>query len=175
MNRFVKAPLQFIESLADRIVSVAGALIFAQLPVFIVQYQQRLGGHVDELKHLIAKYKQYAAANERTIDEYINIHLQSNVKEFVSTGQLMNENLVRFNDLSAALKQISDSTGITKLFMFIKNIDMDIYRATMKNFVPGITFNRDAIEYAIVGVIIFMSVYFLIKKTVRVLYNRYSG
>ena len=85
MNRFIKAPFSFLESLLDRIISVAGALIFAQMPAFIVQYQQRLGGHVDELKHLIGKYKSYAASNNRSLDEYINIHLQSTVKEFAST------------------------------------------------------------------------------------------
>lgn len=172
MNRIIKAPLNFLESLADRTVSAAGALIFAQLPVFIVQYQQRLGGHVDELRRLVEKYKHYAANNNRTLEEYINIHLQSGVKEFASTGQLMNENLARFNDLSAGLKEITDHTGIVKLFMFFKNLDMDIYRGTMKNFVPGITFNTDAILYALIGIIVFMLVYFLIKRTIQALVSR---
>ncbi|HPS56721.1 MAG TPA: DUF2937 family protein [Spirochaetota bacterium] len=175
MNRFIKAPFSFLESLLDRIISVTGAIVFAQMPAFIVQYQQRLGGHVDELKHLINKYRSYAASNNRTLDEYINIHLQSTVKEFASTGQLMTENLTRFNELSKALKELADSTGIVKLFMFFKNIDIDIYRGTMKNFVPGITFSTDAILYGIIGVIIFMSIYWLIRKTVTVIISKVKG
>lgn len=175
MNRFIKAPFSFLESLLDRIISVTGAIVFAQMPAFIVQYQQRLGGHVDELKHLINKYKSYAASNNRSLDEYINIHLQSTVKEFASTGQLMTENLSRFNELSKALKELTDSTGLVKLFMFFKNIDIDIYKGTMKNFVPGITFSTDAILYGITGVIIFMSLYWLIKKTVTVIIRKARG
>ncbi len=175
MNRFIKAPFSFIESLVDRIISVTGAIIFAQMPAFIVQYQQRLGGHVDELKHLIDKYKSYAASNNRTLDEYINVHLQSSVKEFASTGQLMAENLERFNELGKALKELADSTGLIRLFMFFKNIDIDIYRGTMKNFVPGITFSTDAVLYGITGVIIFMSIYWLIKKSVNLIIRTIKG
>lgn len=175
MNRFIKAPFSFIESLVDRIISVTGAIIFAQMPAFIVQYQQRLGGHVDELKHLIDKYKSYAASNNRTLDEYINVHLQSSVKEFASTGQLMAENLARFNELGKALKELADSTGLIRLFMFFKNIDIDIYRGTMKNFVPGITFSTDAVLYGITGVIIFMSIYWLIKKSVTLIIRTIKG
>jgi hypothetical protein len=175
MNRFIKAPFRFLESLLDRIISVAGALIFAQLPAFIVQYQQRLGGHVDELKHLIGKYKSYAAANNRSLDEYINIHLQSTVKEFASTGQIMSENLSRFNELSKALNELTDSTGLMKLIMFFRNLDIDIYRGTMKNFVPGITFNTDAILYGFIGILIFMSAYFLIKKGLIAIFKKTRG
>lgn len=172
MNRILRAPLKFLESLADRTISAAGALVFAQLPAFIVQYQQRLGGHVDELGRLIARYKSYASVNDRTLEEYINIHLQSNIKEVVSTGQLMTENLSRFNELSTSLKQITDSTGITKLFMFLKNLDLEIYRGTMKNFVPGITFSRDAVLYAIIGIIIFMTSYLFIRKIICIITRR---
>lgn len=175
MNRLIKAPLSFLESLLDRIVSVTGAIIFAQMPAFIVQYQQRLGGHVDELKHLIDKYRAYAASNNRTLEEYINIHVQSSVKEFASTGQLMTENLTRFNELGKALKELADSTGLVKLFMFFKNIDIEIYRGTMKNFVPGITFSTDAVLYGITGVIIFMSIYLLIRKTITFIISRVKG
>ena len=172
MNRIIRAPLLFIETLTDRIVCAAGALLFAQLPVFIAQYQQRLGGHVDELRRLVEKYKAYAAGNNRSLEEYINIHLQSSVMEFVSTGQLMTDNVARFNELSSALDEITRSGGLVKLFMFFKNIDMEIYRGTMKNFVPGITFSSDAILYGIIGLIIFMALYYLIKRMILSLLNR---
>ena len=84
----------------------------------------------------------------------------------------MQENLARFSELSEALREITDSTGITKLFMFFKNLDLDIYRGTMKNFVPGITFNTDAILYSVIGIIVFMSIYFLVKRSVTALISR---
>ena len=175
MNRLIRAPFIFFESLLDRIITVSGALIFAQMPAFIVQYQQRLGGHVDELKHLVDKFRLYATSNNRTLEEYISVHLESTVKEFASTGQLMNENLTRFNELTAAMKELADSSGLPKLFIFFKNIDMDIYRGTMKDFVPGITFSTDAMLYGLAGIVFFMLFYLLIKKTIATLISRVNG
>lgn len=157
----------FFESVFDRAVSVAGAMIFMQIPAFLVQYQQRLGGHVDELALLIKKYKSAAADNGRTVDEYIGLHLQSSVKEFVSSGKLMLENMERFTDLSAALKSISDSKGILKFISFLKNFDSDIFKAALKNFVPGLSFSLDTVLYGAIGIMVFMSIYFVLKKSLQ--------
>ena len=51
--KILKPIFEFFESVLDRIISAAGALIFMQIPTFLVQYTQRLGGHVDELANLI--------------------------------------------------------------------------------------------------------------------------
>jgi len=164
-SRILKPVGSFFESVIDRFISVAGFLVFVQIPSFLVQYQQRLGGHVDELARIIKSYKSAAAGNSRTVEEYIGLHLQSNVKEFVSTGKLMSENMERFTDLSAALKSLSESKGIIKLFHFIKNIDFDIFKAAFKNFVPAVSLSIDTLFYGIAGIIFFMTIYFVIKKS----------
>lgn len=166
-SKLIKLPGQFFESILDRAVSATGALVFIQIPSFLVQYQQRLGGHVDELALLIKKYRSAAIDNGRTVEEYIGLHLQSDVKEFVSTGKIMSENMERFTDLSAALKSISESKGIIKFFSFIKNFDFDIFKAALKNFVPGISFSIDTIFYGALGIIFFMTTYFIIKKSLH--------
>ncbi len=170
--KILKPVGSFFESVLDRAVSVAGALVFMQIPAFLVQYQQRLGGHVDELALLIKKYKAAAADNGRTVDEYIGLHLQSSVKEFVSSGKLMMENMERFTDLSAALKSISGSKGILKFFSFLKDIDFDIFKAALKNFVPGLSFSFDTLFFGAIGIIVFMSVYFVLKKSLQFLAGR---
>jgi len=170
--RILKPVGSFLESILDRAVSAAGALVFIQVPAFIVQYQQRLGGHVDELAHLIRKYKSAAADNSRTVEEYIGLHLQSDVKEFVSTGRIMTENMDRFTDLSSALKSLTESKGLIKFFHFIKDIDIDIFKAAFKNFVPGISFQIDTILYGAMGIIFFMSIYFVIKKSLLFIITR---
>jgi hypothetical protein len=158
-------PAKFFESLLDRVIAAAGAIIFIQIPSFLVQYQQRLGGHVDELSSLIRKYRVAAAQNGRTLEEYIGLHLQSEVKEFVSTGRIMTENLERLTGLSEALKSISESGGILKFFSFLKNFDIEIFRSALKNFVPGLTFSLDSLLYGAAGIIFFMTIYFVIKKS----------
>ena len=77
----------------------------------------------------------------------------------------MTENMDRYTDLSSALKNLSESKGLVKFFHFIKDIDIDIFKAAFKNFVPGISFHVDTVLYGAMGIVIFMSVYFIIKKS----------
>ncbi len=171
-SRILKNAGLFFESILDRTISAAGILIFIQIPAFLVQYQQRLGGHVDELALLIRRYKSAAADNSRTVEEYIGLHLQSDVKEFVSTGKIMADNMERFTDLSSALKDLSGSKGLIKFFHFIKDMDFDIVKAAMKNFVPGISFSIDTLIFGLLGIIFFMTVYFIIKKSLLFIISR---
>ena len=168
-DKILLKPLKFLEAFIDRIISVVGAIIFIQIPTFIVQYKQRLGGHVDELGRLINQYKSAAAGNGKTVKEYIELHLNSGVNEFISTGELMTENIARFTDLSLTLQNLSESSGIKKLFIFLKSMDLDIFKETYKDFVPGISFNLDSIIYCLVGIIFYMLLYLLIKKSLQFL------
>ena len=84
----------------------------------------------------------------------------------------MTENLERFNDISEALKNLSQSKGIVKLYVFIRDIDYEIFKAALKNFVPGISFNIVTIFYAVAGIIFFMILYFIIKKSLLLLLNK---
>ena len=174
LKKILTAPLIFIEHLADRAVAASGAVIFMQIPAFIAQYIQRLGGHVDELKLLIGKYKAAAADNGRSLDEYIQLHIQSGVKEFASTGKLMTENMERFNFLSDAYQQISGAAGIKQFFLFIRKSDMDIIRRTFSDFVPGISLSFDSLLYAAAGIAVFMSFYLIIKKSISLIFSRFK-
>lgn len=165
IQRILKPIGTFFESLFDRAIASAGFIVFIQVPAFLVQYRQRLGGHVDELALLIKKYKSAAADNGRTVEEYIGLHLQSNVKEFVSTGKIMSGNMDRFNELSSSLKNLSEAKGISKFIVFIRDMDTDIFKAALKNFVPGISFNIETIFYGLLGIVFFMSIYFIVKKS----------
>lgn len=175
ISDFVRKFGLLLEAFFDRIVAVAGAIVFIQIPSFLVQYQQRLGGHVDELARLIRKYKIAAADNGRTVEEYIGLHLQSNIKEFVSTGKLMSENMERFTDLSSALKSITESKGIIKLFQFLKNIDMEIFKGALKNFVPGISFSIDTLLYGFLGIVLSMIIYHIIRRLIILVYSLAKG
>lgn len=163
--RILKQPVLFLGSVLDRVVSACGAVVFMQIPSFLVQYQQRLGGHADELSRLIKMYAVAAAQNGRTVEEYIGLHLKSGVSEFVSTGKIMTENLERYHEISEALKNLSQSKGILKLYVFIRDIQYDIFKAALKNFVPGVSFNGETLIYMLAGIIFFMGLYFILKKS----------
>jgi len=194
IRKILLAPLIFLEAMTDRVVSIIGAIVFMQIPAFMVQYKQRLGGHVDELARVIDQYESAAtehgrvvenyielhlnqyesAATEhgRVVENYIELHLNSDTNEFISTGKLMTDNVERFHELSLSLQNLSEAAKTNKLFVFLRDIDLDIFKGTLRDFVPSISFNLDSILYCIVGLVISMSLYFLICKTLHLLIIR---
>lgn len=175
IKNILTAPFRFILFIFERALAAAGAVTFAQFPSFIVQYQQRLGGHVDELGRIVSKYSEAAAKNNRTIEEYISIHLKSEIIDFISSGKIMADNLSRHTSLSEALISLTESSGIMKLYVFLKTMNYDIFRKTVDNFTPGISFNIDTLIYSLAGIIFTMGIYYMIKKFLYVMKITITG
>ena len=171
IKNFFKTTLKVIEQTIDRITIVAFAILFIQIPHFVVQYKQRLGGHVDELASIIQQYKEAATLSGKTIKEYINLFLDSGIPEFINAGKIMNLNLERLDYLNKALNDLMSSSSFTQFFIFLKTMDHKICKATLANFTPGIAFNFEALIYAFVGSIIGFIIFSTIKKIIYLIFR----
>jgi len=67
-NQPVRSLLAGGEGLLDRLLCVVGAVLFSQLPEFIQQYLQRLGGHLDEARRQLEQFRAVAAQSDLTLD-----------------------------------------------------------------------------------------------------------
>jgi hypothetical protein len=170
-KKIFKSILKIIEQTADRITIIIFAILFIQFPQFIVQYKQRLGGHVDELAIIIQQYKEVASLNGRSLQEYINLFLDSGISEFVNTGEMMNLNLQRLDYLSSALNDLMSSTGFAQFFTFIRTMDYPIFQTTLTNFTPGFAFNFETLIYVFVGAITGFVIFSAIKKFIYLIFR----
>ena len=59
------------EGLFDRLLCVAGAVLFSQVPEFMEQYLQRLGGHLDEARRQLEQLRDVAAQIRVTLEALI--------------------------------------------------------------------------------------------------------
>ncbi len=166
-KKILLAPVRFLDSLLDRIVSIAGAFILCQFPQFKVLYLQRLGGHVDELSRIVKAYAVAAQSAGLSLEKFIARHLSSNVQEFVSSGRIMSDNVDRLNHLSAGLKAIKGADPLWSLTTFARYVDIDIARETMKTYTPGLPLSAEALVYAGIGLVLAMLVYWIIKKSLQ--------
>ena len=102
-------PLRFLDQFLDRVIAGLGAILLAQFPQYFGQYLQRLGGHLNELRHQVAEYEEAAASLGLTLGEYINEHLQAGSEIFVSTGRIMVELTGRLAEMEAAFAAFGTS------------------------------------------------------------------
>jgi hypothetical protein len=165
-NKILMAPVRFVDSLLDRICAALGAIAFAQFPQYLVLYIQRLGGHVDEAARNIDKYREIAKEVGKSLYQYSQHLLGSNDPAVFKTGQKVAQDLQRYDSLAAALKELQSAPAYKKFFVFLKDMDFDIARATLANFTPGLPFNLEGAAYAAAGIIIGMVLYFCVSRLV---------
>lgn len=169
MSDIMKKLFAPVDGLADRICAVIGALVFIQVPVFITHYVQRLGGHVDELSRVVNQYRASADAGGKSLEEYVARFLASSEADFVSAGRNMRFNIDRLVDIKEALAHLTTSGPAAKFFYFIKDIDIDIARATMRNYTPGLNISMEGAVYALCGLLFGTLAYYGVKKLVALL------
>lgn len=167
MKKLFLFPFRFLDSLVDRVFATIGALIFVQFPQFFSQYMQRLGGHLDEARRAVDEFVKAAAANHLTLHEYVEIHLTSNNKIFISTGKLMNGFVERLQHLESSMAALKDASPWNRWWVFLKEMDLDIAKRTLENYTWGIPTTVEALIYALIGLLLFFGLYQGIKGTIR--------
>lgn len=172
MKKFYLYPLRFLEGLIERCLIVVGAVIFVQFPQYFGQYMQRLGGHLEEARRVVDQYAKAAATNQISLQEYINIHLNSGNKIFTSTGKLIQGFLDRFNYLENAYKSLQDTTPWNRLWVFVREMDPQIAQQTWLNFTPGIPTTLEALGYALIGILLIWGIYQGIKSLIRLPFRK---
>lgn len=166
MKKVFLYPLKILDGLLDRVLAVGGAIIMVQFPQFFAQYLQRLGGHLDEARRVVSEYTKAAASNNMTLQNFIDVHLTSGQKIFVSSGKLMQGFVERLAHLEDASKALREATPWNRWLVFLREMDPAIARQTWGQFTPGIPTTVEAFVYAMIGVIIVWSLYQGVKALI---------
>lgn len=144
---------KWFTGILDRIFAVASALCFAQLPLFMQQYQQQLYGHIAELKVQVDAMQRVASATGKSLPEYISRFTSSGDPDFMGQGQLMGEMVERTFSLSEASQSLSSATVFQKPFVFFSHVNWDIASSTFSNFQIGVPVSVEGLIYGFVGII----------------------
>lgn len=163
MLKAIRHPLRFIDGVLDRIISIIGAVAFSQFPQFFGQYMQRLGGHLDEARFVLAQYIAAAEALNLTLEEYIREHLESGSEVFVSSGEVIQSLLERVRSLELSYQALQDATIYNRWFVFLREVDWSIATGTWENFVPGVPTTVEGLTYALAGLLLGWGIYTLLK------------
>jgi hypothetical protein len=121
------------KSLVDGVAAAGGAATFSQLPEFVQQYLQRLGGHRDEALRFVQMLKAQGMEASNAI-------------------------LVAAEDRAAALvhasNAISGADDFSRPVVLLRYLDLDIARATFEIFRPAVPLTPSGLVYGGIGLII---------------------
>ncbi len=127
--------------------AIAG-MAASQVQAFIVQYVQRLGGHLDE-----------ALANLDRIRNGVRYQTMSDVVR----RELETDAALRVDELRSAYDAISQSGVITRPFTFLSRADDAIVAGTLRDFVPAVPLDSSAIFYVLAGIVVALAAYEIVK------------
>ncbi len=152
--------MSIIKSLFDKIIFATGVLLFMQVPHFIDQYEQRLGGYYQaQVKHL----EQYQAI----ADKQHKGDLRALINDFESSAnasvQHTGNNIRQIEQESQQLKQevqgLTNQSFVVKVITITKSLKMDIARAVIDTFKPAFPLSIEGFVCGLLGGL-FMSALF---------------
>lgn len=120
-------------SIADGLAAVVGAALSSQIPEYVQQYMQRLGGHRDEAaRHLLTLRTQGVSASD----------------------VLLASAEARAMTLAQALDALGSASDLARPIVFSRIMDPVIARATLDAFRPAVPLTVEGLVYAGVGLLV---------------------
>lgn len=174
MKRIIFYPLWVLESLFDRALAIVGSISLAQFPQFYSQYLQRLGGHLDEARRIVADYSKAAASFNLSLHDYIGIHQTASDPVLQSTGTIIDNSLARLAYLEKSFQALENSTILNRWWLFLTNLDPAILRQTCSQYTPGLPLTIESLCYALAGLLITCGIYQGIKWIIKNLFDKFT-
>ncbi|HEY4199360.1 MAG TPA: DUF2937 family protein [Devosiaceae bacterium] len=128
-------------------------LALSQFPEYAQQYTQRLGGAVDELKHVTEEFDATALAGGLTRDQAL-VRYSTSTDSFLSrVGANMTHTFSRYDDLKATLADVQGADPWHRLTQLPAYFDTEIGGRTLDNFKPAVPVTPEGFIYAAVGAV----------------------
>ncbi len=128
-----------------------GAVTTSQGPEFAQQYHQRLGGAIDELHRVVARFDADAAANGETRESAIR-RLRGNPDDLaIRQGAAMQGNVDRLATLQAHRQALTEAGPLGRLGLMLRDGDTDLMQAAYRDFKPAMPVTEEGIISAAAG------------------------
>jgi hypothetical protein len=157
--KFSRVLLGVSDGVIDRVLCVLGTVAFSQVPEFMQQYLQRLGGHLDEARRQLGKFHDVAEQSGLTLERLIAQTGSNEDHAVAKLGSVMSESVTRVDELQAAQFALTNASLLERPFVFLRNVDPDIARATWNIFKPAVPTTVEGLVYAAVGMLILLTFY----------------
>lgn len=151
-----------IDSILDRVFSLGGAIVAAQIPAFLMEYMATLKGALMESGRNVDSMRMRATEMGRTLEEFIAKHLASPDADFVASGKIMQESLLRYETYQNAYMALDTAPIWKKFLVFLQVFDFQLVKGM--HFTPALPLSVEGGVYALIGLLLGLVVYQAILK-----------
>ena len=131
-----------------------GGVAASQAPEFVQQYRQRLGGAVDELARVVARFEADAATAGQTRDVAL-ARLRANPDRLASLqGEAMQGHIDRLARLQGQQARLREAGPFARLAVYLAEPDGELTRATFHDFEPALPVTSEGLAAAAGGFLV---------------------
>jgi hypothetical protein len=135
-------------------VALLAAALASQCPEFVQQYTQRLGGAIDELRAIVARFDQEASTRSLSRADAI-ARLESNPDPLAEDrGRDMEATVARLDRLERQRDGFAAAGPLSRYAVFLENFDRQTAAGTYADFSPAIPATLGGLVAAIVGFVL---------------------
>jgi hypothetical protein len=129
------------------------AVAASQLPEYAQQYRQRLGGAIDELNTVIARFE--AEASQSGMDQQQGItHLQQSDDRFVQQrGDQMRDTIMRRDRLEKQAQDFAKAGPVGRVLVLAEDFDPKIASGAYQAYEPAVPTTSEGLIAAVIGFI----------------------
>lgn len=129
-------------------------LAATQLPAFVGQYKQTLGGAIGELAAVVESFDSRSSQVGLTETAAID-RLRANADPIVKgEGEQMQRNIGRLATLREAQVAFRDAGPVARLGTFLTHYDQRVAQETMSNFEPAVPTSAEAFVLGLTGFLV---------------------
>jgi len=127
------------------------AAVFAQFPEYAQQYEQRLGGAVDELRIIVADFDADALRFGLSREEALHHYAVSPDAFLVARGESMARTLARYGKLNAQLVDLAGADPWTRVTHLNDYLDGQISSQALAAFRPAVPVTGEGMMWGLAG------------------------
>ena len=152
-----------IGQLIARILCVAAALLFLQIPVYIDQYLNVLIQAREEARPTYESTQRVAFQQNYSPEAYLDA--MSNRVSNTDSLQLVRNTLERYNSYDEKIQAISDAPLWKKPWVFYQKSEKSIREAM--DFRPGVNLDQESLTYGLIGILLCSFLLYLVAWPIR--------
>jgi hypothetical protein len=133
---------------------LALGLCFSQFPEYAQQYEQRLGGAVDELKTIVNDFDRDATRFGLTRPQALQRYEVSPDDFLVARGTSMSATLARYGKLSVMLADLQNAGPLERAMHLGDYLDTDVGARAMQTYKPAVPVTVEGLAWGLAGWVI---------------------
>jgi hypothetical protein len=131
--------MRLIRDLTLVILVLAGAVAFSQVPRFVQEYEQRLGGALQEAQRQLDRYETLARQHDLNVSGLGQRFAASADPAVAGIGRIVQEQAGRLEDLRAQAQALAAAGRLAKPMVLLRHHDSAILAATWAKFAYTLT------------------------------------